>query len=187
MSSEGMTFEQMIASAQEAGGSLDAPPAGTYQGVVVSANTKRNGKGKLTIGLLLRVTQEGDSKGLGLWSNQYLSPENATALGIWFRTFEALGIPTAWWAQFADLDQAAAQAATAVKGKECTFTVQYGEWQGEMRAEVKSIKKAAAGTGTIPAQALPVSAPAPVAPLAPVAPAPAAPSAAVPAPPTSPF
>lgn len=180
--SESMSFADMIKSAQEAGGSTDAPPAGTFQGVVTNATAKRSKSGKVEVGLFLRVTEEGPSKGMGCWSNQYLSPENTTALGIWFRTFEALGIPTAWWGQFADHDQAAAQAAQLVKGKDCTFVVAYEEWKGEMQPKVKAIKKPAGSTGTVPAQlSFPTAAPVPVAPAAPALPA------SIPAPPAAPF
>lgn len=180
-----MTFAEMIAAAQASGsGPMDAPPAGTHNGIIVSANAKRSSGGKVCVGLLIKV-EDGANKGNGCWSNQYLSPESATALGIWFRTFEALGIPTAWWAQFADMDQAAAQAAELIKGKQCQFVVAYREWKGEMQAEVKSIRKPVGG-GTAAAPAAPIAplAPAPVSAL----PAPVAPLAApVAAPPTAPF
>lgn len=182
------TFAEMIAAAEASGsGPMNPPPAGPHNGVVVSANAKRSGKGKVTIGLLLKVT-DGPDKGTAVWSNEYLSPENATALGIWFRTFEALGIPTSWWGQFGDnMDQAAAQAAAAVVGKECKFVVAYREWpagSGAMEAEVKSIRKPVVGA-TAPAASIAPLAAAPVAPLAPVAPAPVV--ASVPQPPVAPF
>lgn len=192
-----MTFAEMIAAAQDSGsGPMDTPPAGTHNGIVVTANAKRNKSGKLTIGILLKV-EDGPNKGNGVWSNQYLSPENATALGIWFRTFEALGIPTAWWGQFADIDQAAAQASELIKSKQCQFVVAYREWQGELQADVKSIKKpsnspAVAQAAPLAPAALPAApltpAPAPAATL-PVAPAavPVAPVVTPPAAPTSPF
>lgn len=163
-----MTFAEMIAAAQASGsGPMDAPPAGTHNGIIVSANAKRSSGGKVCVGLLIKV-EDGANKGNGCWSNQYLSPESATALGIWFRTFEALGIPTAWWAQFADMDQAAAQAAELVVGKQCQFVVAYREWKGEMQADVKSIKKP--GNSPTVSQAAPLAAAAPL-PAAPLAPA----------------
>lgn len=181
MSDTTMSFQDMLDQARAAGATTDAPPPGQYMAVVVSAAAKRSKKDKVEIGFKLRVT-EGAHKDAGIWGNQYLSPESPVALDIWFRTFDALGLPMEWWTQFgANMDQAAAAAAEHIKGVACQITVaneEYPKGSGSFSAKVKRVSKLVPGQGAAPASSVPA---APAAPAA--APAPGASAA----PPKSPF
>ena len=183
---EDYTFGDLINSAKEAGGTSDAPPAGNYQGAVVSANTGKSNSGKLKIGLKLRV-EGGAHDGAGIWSNQYLSPESPAAVDIFFRTFEALGIPRNWWAQFgSNLDAAGAAVVDFVKGAKCSFTVKQGSYNGNPQMEVSRISKPSgvAAPGAVQAPAAPAAVAAPAAPVPPAPPVPpAAPTVQAPQPP----
>jgi hypothetical protein len=186
--SEEFTFGALIESAKEAGGTADAPPPGEYVGVVVAGNSGKSNKGKLKMGYKLRV-EGGAHDGSGIWGNQYLSPESPTAVDIFFRTFEAFGIPRNWWAQYgAEVDMAGAAAAEFIKGKRVKFTVKDEPYQGQSKMVVSRVSTY---TGPAPAAAapsvpqIPAQAAAPAAPAAPAFTPPAAP-AAPPAPPAAP-
>lgn len=134
------TFGQMIDTAKDAGGGTDDVEVkpGDYEATLVSTNSKIGANGKLSIGLRFRVDSEGESKGGGVWANQYLSPESPAALDIWFRTFAALGVPREHWGQFgSDLASAGADVATRVKGARARISV---EIDGQYGPKVKRIK-----------------------------------------------
>jgi hypothetical protein len=137
------SFDQMLESAKEAGGTSDVElPNGEYLGVVVAANSKvASNSQKHQIGLKFRV-EGGQYDGGGIWTNQTLSPESPAALDIWFRTFEALGIPRNWWAQYgSNFQMACAAAAEQIKGAHAKFTVKTGApYKGVTKQEVGYIK-----------------------------------------------
>ena len=188
------SFGDLLAAAAEApqtsfGPELDAP--GRYRAEVAASNSKISSKGKLQFGIKFKVVG-GPKDGHAIWSNQTLSPESPAALDIFFRTFEALGIPRDAWAKYgSNLEAAGEAAANAIIGAPAEINVQMGKPNNGYAAklEVKFINPpkatqtapvAAAAGAVPPAPQIPAQAAPPVVP-------PAAPAAAPIAPPRSPF
>lgn len=184
------SFGDLLAAAAEApqtsfGPELDA--AGRYRADVVAANSKISSKGKLQFGLKFKVVG-GPKDGSSIWSNQTLSPESPAALDIFFRTFEALGIPRDGWAKYgSNLEAAGEAAANAVIGAPAEINVQMGKPNNGYAAklEVKFINPPKATQAAPVATAATVQIPSQ--PAAPDVTPPAAPTAAPLAPPRSPF
>ena len=171
------TFADLLQSAKEApqtsfAPDLDAP--GTYTAEVTTATHKLTTNGKLQVGIRFKV-QGGPKDGHAIWANQTLSPESPAALDIFFRTFEALGIPRDAWAKYgANVEQAGEAVANAITGATAQIKVAMGKASGGYAAklEVKFVNPlsrtaapAAPAAPQIPAQ--PAAPAAPVAPLAP--------------------
>lgn len=149
------TFGQMIETAKEASdGTIDIEvPVGKYTATIVATSSGTNAGGKLYISAKFRIDDDGVAKNAGIWMRQYLSPENAVAVDIWFKTFEALGIPRASWAQFgADTGRAGADVATRIKGRRAQVTVKHEEYRGNTEAKVSGVR---ALSGSAPAQVAP--------------------------------
>ncbi|GAA2141740.1 hypothetical protein GCM10009760_26230 [Kitasatospora kazusensis] len=152
------SFSDLLNAAGAAAGTTDELlPGGEYDAEVIAANYKITDKGKLQIGIKYKVTS-GPHAGVGTWANQTLSPESPTALDIFFRAFEALGLERSGWAQFgANLAGAGEAVAEKIKGANCRIKVAVETWQNEQRNRVERVTKAAP---TAPA-AVPSGLPAP--------------------------
>lgn len=72
------------------GGSFEPLPPGKYQVKVEAAEARQTQTNKLMFVLTLVVTA-GTHAGRKVWTNMVLSPENATALSIFFRQMAAIG------------------------------------------------------------------------------------------------
>lgn len=159
---------------------------GSYQGVVVNTNVTESKNGKGQIGLRIQF-EGGQYDGKAVWANQTLTTDNPKAMGAWFRTFAALGIPQDTWAtQNLSLTDAAARC----EGRRVKFTLKHREYppgSGEKKNNVNITQGIEAGA-TAPVPPVPQApAAAPVAPVTPpVAPPAAAPAAPAPAPAAAP-
>lgn len=149
-------------------------PDGDYDLTVVEAVAKVTQSGKTMFALKAQVESGAFAKRL-VWDNLTVSPENATALGIFFKKMGALGLTR----EFFDRQPMPtnAQIEQALAGRR--FRAQIGQktYQGQKRNEIKNYYPAAGGTtaaAAAPAAAAPAPAPAP-------SPAPAPAPAAAPA------
>jgi uncharacterized protein DUF669 len=182
------------------GGANEPLPNGEYDCQVVKSEPAKTQNGKTMYKATFNVIA-GPYTNRKIWGNFVVSPENPQALGIFFAQMATLGLDSNFFAANPS-DDAVSQ---GLMNKYARIATKQREWNGQMRNDIASIKKAvltgggATPTGVpnvaTPAPA-PVAAPAPVhAPPAPVAtptPAPAPqpaqtqPAAVAPTPPPAP-
>lgn len=145
-------FSDLLKAAEDAGFS-NCPP-GTYDVTVVEGVAKTTGAGKDMIVVKYQIVG-GPHAGRKVLNNFVISPENATALGFFFRHMHAMGLDGAYFSQ----NPSPQQVAAALVGKSCRIEVGTRTWNGEEREDVKKIMPASAGQPTTPVQDV---APAPV-------------------------
>ena len=155
---------------KEAGdiGSYDPLPDGDYDLTIIEATAKVSQSGKTMFAVKAQVQTGAHAKRL-VWDNLVVSTDNPTALGIFFRKMNALGLNKDFFAT----SPSNAQIEQALKGR--SFRAQVGSrtWQGQKKNEIKAYYSVAAASPVAPvAAAAPAPAPAP-APAAAPAPAPA--------------
>lgn len=161
-------FSDLLKASEDAG-FTNCPP-GTYDVRVASSETKTTAAGKDMIIVKFEIVG-GPNGGRKVSNNFVISPENANALGFFFRHMRALGLDSAYFAQNPSVEQVAA----SLVGKTARIEVGTREWNGEQREDVKKILPPVAGSVAPPApvstdpmasapQAVsPMSAPAPAA------------------------
>lgn len=184
---------------KEAGdvGSYDPLPDGDYELQIIEATAKVTQSGKTMFAVKAQVQVGAHAKRL-VWDNLVVSTDNPTALGIFFRKMNALGLNKDFFAT----SPSNAQIEQALRGRNFRAQVGSRTWQGQKKNEIKTYYSVtgAAPVGAAPvAAAAPAPAPAPApaaapapapapAPVAEAAPAPApAPEATTVAPPAAPF
>lgn len=151
-------FSDLLKASEDAG-YTNCPP-GVYDVRVVSSETKTTGAGKDMIIVKFEIVG-GPNAGRKVSNNFVISPENANALGFFFRHMRALGLDSAYFAQNPTVEQVAA----SLVGKTARIEVGTRVWNGEEREDVKKIMPPSAGLG---APQVPVAvAPQPVAQAAP--------------------
>lgn len=163
------SFSDLIKAAEDAGFS-NCPP-GTYDARVVAGEAKTTSAGKDMIVVKFEIVG-GPHGGRKVPNNFVISPENANALGFFFRHMRALGLDSAYFTQ----NPSTAKVAADLVGKTCRIEVGTRVWNGEEREDIKSIMApvadGAAGPTPMPAVALqaPVPTSAMADPMAPVVP-----------------
>lgn len=181
------SWTALIDEAGDAAEGFDVLPAADYDLKVVKSEAKMASTGKLMFALTSEITS-GPYKNRKLWSNIVVSHDNPTALGIFFRQMNALGIAKEYFGS----NPSDSQVAEALMGREFRGQVGIKPYNGQDRNEIKGyfpISKTeqtttpppppivTEATAPAPATATPVVTPAPA------APAPAAAVALPPAPP----
>ena len=83
------SWNDLVKEAGDASEDFEVLPAADYDMKVVKAEAKQTKTGKLSFALRSEVTS-GPYKGRLIFSNLTLSPENPTALGIFFRQMAAV-------------------------------------------------------------------------------------------------
>lgn len=153
-------FSDLLRAAEDAGFS-NCPP-GTYDVRVVAGEAKSTSAGKDMIVVKFEIVG-GPHGGRKVPNNFVISPENANALGFFFRHMRALGLDAAYFSQ----NPTPQAVAAALVGKTCQIEVGTRTWNGEEREDVKKIMpSSSAVTTTIQAPAVsdfavaPASAPA---------------------------
>jgi hypothetical protein len=159
-----LNWSDLIKDAGEAS-SYEPLPDGDYDLSVAEATAKVTQSGKTMFSIKAQVESGAFAKRL-VWDNLTISPENSTALGIFFRKMASLGLGR----EYFDTNPTNAQIESAMVGRR--FRAQIGTkiYQGNKRNELKNYYPATAPAGSVPpvpAAAAPAAAPAP-------APAPAA-------------
>lgn len=166
--------------------SFDVLPAADYDLKIVKSEAKQTSGGKLMFSITCEVTSGPYAK-RKVWGNLVLSPENPTALGIFFRQMNALGIDKSFFAANPN-DSAVAD---ALINREFRGQVAIRQWQGTDKNEIKNYFPISRTPGTPvpppPPVVTPAANPAPAPAGATPAPAPAtAPQSAAVAPPPPP-
>lgn len=159
-------FADLLKAAEDAGFS-NCPP-GTYDARVVAGEAKTTSAGKDMIVVKFEIVG-GPHGGRKVPNNFVISPENANALGFFFRHMRAMGLDSAYFGQNPSSQKVAAD----LVGKMCRIEVGTRVWNGEEREDIKKIMPLNDGVGSAPAPA--------------VAAAPAIPTAADPMAPEVPF
>lgn len=181
------SWNALIDEAGDAAEGFDVLPAADYDLKIVKSEAKMASTGKLMFAITSEVTT-GPYKNRKLWSNIVVSHDNPTALGIFFRQMNALGIDKSFFSS----NPSDSQVADALLNREYRGQVGIKQYNGQDRNEVKGyfpVSKTEQTTTPPPPPVVPQSqapAPAPAAPVvqpAPAAPAPAAAVAQPPAPP----
>ncbi len=152
-----LNWADLIKNAGESA-SYEPLPDGDYDLNVVEAVAKVTQSGKTMFSLKAQVESGAFAKRL-VWDNLTISPENPTALGIFFRKMSALGLAK----DFFDRAPSNAQIEAALQGRR--FRAQIGQktYQGNKKNEIKNYYPAAGGA-TAGAAVPPAPAPAPGAP-----------------------
>jgi len=183
-----VNWSELLSEAAEAtGGSYDPLPDGEYEFKVIETSATTTQTGKPMFKLTAEV-QTGAHAKRRVWDNLVISPENKTALSIFFGKMKALGLNEEYFRQ----NPPAEQVASAMLNR--TFRGQVGSrpWNNETRNEIKRYAPVLASSAPASAPVASAPAPAPAPAFAAPAPAPAAPlPPAAPtseaAPPPSPF
>lgn len=131
-------FSDLLKAAEDAGFS-NCPP-GTYDVVVVEGEAKTTSAGKDMIVVKFQI-QGGPHGGRKVSNNFVISPENANALGFFFRHMRAMGLDSAYFAQNPTPQRVAAD----LVGKTCRIEVGTRTWNGEEREDVKKIMPSVPG------------------------------------------
>lgn len=92
----GLNFKSLLGTAAEAPDFSPLTP-GKYAANVTGCTVKDTSTGKKMWNIEFTVA-EGPSQGRKAWTNQVLSPENATALSIFFRQMAAMGLDSDYFA-----------------------------------------------------------------------------------------
>lgn len=143
-------FNDLLKAAADAG--FGNCPPGTYDVRVVKGEAKTTSANKDMIVVQFEIIG-GPNNGRKVTNNFVISPENANALGFFFRHMRAMGLDSAYFEQ----NPTPAQVAASLVGKTCRIEVGTRTWNGEEREDVKKIMPPVAGQ----AVAAPVQAPAP--------------------------
>lgn len=190
------SWGDLLNDAGGSGDSFDPIPAGDYDFTIAQADATQTSNGKTMYKVRAKV-EAGPHADRLVFDQFVISPENPTALGIFFRQMNVLGLNREFFAG----NPSDHHVAEALIGKRFRGQVQIKTWQGQERNEIKQYFTAVSGSlgngqgmppgpgsgsssgiPPAPAAAPPAAAPAPAAaPPAPAAP-PAAPAAPAPAP-----
>lgn len=158
--------------------SYEPIPDGDYNFTVLEGVAKVTQSGKTMFSLKAQVEGGPHNKRL-VWDNLVISPDNPTALGIFFRKMTAMGLNK----DFFDRNPTNAQIEQALVGRKFRGQVGSRTYNGNKRNEIKNYYPVATAASASAPEA-PAVAQAPAAPPAPPAP-PAAPSNAGAATPTA--
>jgi hypothetical protein len=164
-------------------GSYEPLPDGDYDLTVIEATAKSSQSGKTMFALKAQVQSGAHAKRL-VWDNLVVSPENANALGMFFRKMAALGLTREFFAS----NPSNAQIEQAMKGRSFRASIGSRTWQGQKKNEIKMYYVSTPGVAATAAAPAAAAAPAPApAPAPAAAPAPAPAPAAASTPPAAPF
>lgn len=131
-------FSDLLKAAEDAGFS-NCPP-GTYDVTVAEATSKQTSAGKDMIVVKFQIVG-GPHGGRKVPNNFVISPENANALGFFFRHMRAMGLDSTYFAQNPSPQKVAAD----LVGRNCRIEVGTRTWNGEEREDVKKIMPPAVG------------------------------------------
>lgn len=175
-----LNWSDLIKDAGESNNNYEPLPDGDYELVVVEGVAKVTQSGKTMFSVKTQVEAGPHAKRL-VWDNLVVSPDNPTALGIFFRKMSAMGLGK----EFFDSNPTNAQIEQALAGRKFRGQIGSRTYNGQKRNEIKNYypaSQAAAAPQTAaapaPAAAPPPPAAAPAPPTAEAAPAPSAAPAA---------
>jgi hypothetical protein len=149
-------------------GNYEPLPDGDYDLKVIDASATTSASGKAMFKITAEV-QNGAYAKRRLWDNLVVSPENPSALGIFFTKMAALGVPREF---FVNNNPSNAQIEQSIFGKSFRANVGSRIYQGDKKNEIKkyyvgqSAVPASSGATPAPVAAAPAPAPAPASPVA---------------------
>jgi len=160
---------------EQAGKELEPVPKGTYDVVVEDASDTQTSTQKLMYKLKFRI-QGGASANRVLWNNITLTTDNPTALAMFFRNMDALGLDR----QYFSMNPSPSDVAAALVGRTVRVVIDHRLYQGSMRENVKQMMKATGVMGIpgMPSSGAPAGIPSPMAPAPAPVPQPSAPVSA---------
>lgn len=174
------SWTDLLDDAGGAGNDFEVLPEGDYDLVITKSEALQTKNSKTMYKVQCSVEQ-GPHKGRTVWNNFVISPESPTALSIFFRQMNILGLDRAYWQS----DPSDHQVAEKLKGARFRGQLVTRSYNGQESNEIKQFftpRALAAGPGAGPSAPAPAPAAAP-----PAAPAPApAPAFAAPAPAAAP-
>jgi hypothetical protein len=150
-------FSDLLKAAEDAGFS-NCPP-GTYDVRIVEGVAKTTSAGKDMIVVKFEIVG-GPHGGRKVPNNFVISPENANALGFFFRHMRAMGLDGAYFSQ----NPAPQKVAADLVGQTCRIEVGTRVWNGEEREDVKKIMPPLTEAGPAPAAPAVATATTPAAP-----------------------
>jgi hypothetical protein len=127
------SWATLLNDAGDAAAGFEVLPAADYDLRITKSEAKMSSTGKVMFAITTEVTN-GPYKGRKLWGNIVVSSDNPIALGIFFRTMNAMGIDQSFFAG----NPSDAQVAEAMIGREFRGQVSVRQWQGQDRNEIKS-------------------------------------------------
>lgn len=133
-----INWNDLRKSADDAGFSV--LPNGEYDSVVETAEAKKSSSGKDMISCRFTV-EAGPHAGRKVFNQFVISPENATALGFFFRHMASFGLDSSYFEKSPALEQVASD----LSGRRCRVTVSTREWNGQERNQVEKILPPADG------------------------------------------
>jgi len=166
-----LDWAQLIKDSKDGGGDYSPIPSGDYEFVVVEAPLKTTSTGKIMFSMKAQVTGGAHDKRL-VWDNFVISPENNTALSIFFSQMAAMGLNKEG---FFDRGPSPEQISTAMAGRRFRGTVGTKVYNGKTSNEIKKYYATQSTPAPVAGGAAPPAAPA-------AAPAPAPAPMAAPAP-----
>jgi hypothetical protein len=144
---------------ESAGGNYEPLPDGDYDLKVIEATATTSASGKAMFKITTEV-QGGAFSKRRVWDNLVVSPENPSALGIFFTKMAALGVPREF---FLNNNPTNAQVEQAIFGKSFRANVGSRVYQGDKKNEIKKYYVGQSTTAPVssPQVAAPAPAPAP--------------------------
>lgn len=118
---------------------------GVHPARIIECNAGQSSTGKLMFTIKVEITGGPDAK-RKTTTNLTLSPENGTALAIFFQNLDAIGIPESFFAQEPNPDQIAA----AMVGRMVDVKIKHEVWQGVTRGKIDRWIKQGGGLGGLP-------------------------------------
>jgi hypothetical protein len=118
---------------------------GQHRVRITDASAGQSSTGKLMFTIKTEILEGTDAK-RKMTTNLTVSPENGTALAIFFQNMSAIGIPDTFFAQEPQPDQIA----QAMIGREVTVVVKHETWQGVKRGKIDRWLNTGAGVPGVP-------------------------------------
>lgn len=112
---------------------------------IVDSQATKSSTGKLMFNVKTELLTGPDVK-RKITTNITLSPENGTALAIFFQNMDAMGLDATFFAQEPNPDQVAA----AMIGREADVMIKHETWQGVVRGKIDRWIKSGDGLAGLP-------------------------------------
>ena len=146
------SWSSLIDDADGAFEDLTPLPPADYDFEITKSEAKQSGNGKQMWKITCRVIS-GPYQGRLVWSQLVLSPENPTALGIFFRQMAAIGIGKEYFAK----DPSDHQLAEELIGKKFRGQIGIKAYQGTDRNELKSYSPLKSAPNAAPGAPSPIT------------------------------
>jgi hypothetical protein len=183
---EGYGWDALIKTANDAG--FFILPIDTYACRITNVDVRKSSTGKDQLKVRWEV-MTGPNAGKPIMDTMTISPENATAVAIFFRQMDAIGLTEDFFkGGQTGLKPTLHQVATAMVGRTANLKIGHREWQGRQQMDVQAVTALQMNVPTPAVGGPPVTGvPTPPVPTAPPQPAPQpAPAVSVPSAPVAP-